>query len=76
MDTRQLTEQVMALPLSDRVNLAEALWQSIGDELITLEDRDAIETARRRAAELTSGAVAGRTHEDVMRALRQTLGCV
>ncbi len=75
METRQLTEQVMALPLADRVDLAEALWQSIGDGLRAGEEREAIEQAARRDAELTSGAASGRTHEEVMRAARRAIGC-
>jgi putative addiction module component (TIGR02574 family) len=75
MATQQLTEQVMALPLAERVNLAEALWQSIGEGLRAGGEREAIEQATRRDAELTSGAVAGRTHEEVMQTARRAIGC-
>ena len=75
MEHRQLTEKAMALPLADRVDLAAALWQSIGEELQDGEERQAIEQAVRRDAELTSGAVSGRTHEEVMRSARRAIGC-
>jgi len=75
MATQQLTEQVMALPLAERVNLAEALWQSIGEELRAGSEQEAIEQAKRRDAELTSGTVSGRTHEEVMQAARRAIGC-
>ncbi len=75
METRQLTEQLMALPLADRVDLAEALWQSIGEGLPAGEEREAIEQATRRDAEMSSGAVRGRTHEEVMQAARQAIRC-
>ena len=38
-------------------------------------DRKAIAEAIRRDKELSSGAVKGRTHEEVMRAARRAIGC-
>lgn len=64
----------MALSLTERVDLAEALWQSISDGLRTGGAREAIEQATRRDAELTSGAAPGRTHEEVMQAARRAIG--
>lgn len=78
MTSEQLTEQLLALPLSERVALAEALWQSIGPEPsvdLRAEERAAIQDALTRAADLDSGAVAGRTHEQVMNAARRVLEC-
>jgi putative addiction module component (TIGR02574 family) len=75
MPSEHLTEQLMALPLAERVDLAQALWQSIDDGLRAGEEREAIEQAARRDAELTSGAVPGRSHEEVMQAARRALGC-
>lgn len=75
MATRTLTEQVMALPLEERIGLAEALWQSIGEALAAGGEREAIEQAARRDAEMTSGAIVGRTHEEVMEAARRAIGC-
>lgn len=65
----------MALPLSERVSLAQALWQSIDTGLAETGERDAVREAVRRDQELSSGAVAGRTHEEVMEAARRALGC-
>ena len=75
MDNRQLTEQLMALPLEERVGLAEALWQSIGEGLRAGEEREAIALASRRDAELASGSALGRSHDDVMKAARRAIGC-
>jgi putative addiction module component (TIGR02574 family) len=75
MSNRQWTEQLLALPLAERVEIAEALWQSIGAGLPSGDDREAIAEALRRDAELTSGTVTGRTHEEVMAAARRTVGC-
>jgi putative addiction module component (TIGR02574 family) len=78
MPSDQLVEQLMALPLSERVDLAQALWQSIGEgPLVDAadEEREAVEQAHRRDADLTSGTVVGRSHEQVMQAARRALGC-
>jgi putative addiction module component (TIGR02574 family) len=75
MATNSLAEQLMALPLEERIGLAEALWQSIGEELASGGEREAIEQAARRDAEMNSGAVVARSHEDVMAAARRAIGC-
>ncbi len=53
----------MALPISERVSLAQALWQSIDAGLAAAKDREAVAEAIRRDEELSSGVVQGRTHE-------------
>ena len=75
MATQRLTELVMALPLAERVALAEALWQSIGEGLQAGGEREAIEQATRRDAELTAGTASGRTHEEVVQAVRRAIRC-
>lgn len=78
MSNEELTQKVLALPLSDRIDLAQALWQSIeeGPEVDgSAEERDAVERARRRDRELATGAVEGRSHEQVMEAARRALRC-
>jgi putative addiction module component (TIGR02574 family) len=75
MSTQQLTTEAMALPLSERVSLAQALWQSIDAGLVDTDEREAVHEAMRRDEELSSGAVTGRTHEEVMQAARRVLGC-
>jgi putative addiction module component (TIGR02574 family) len=75
MSTQQLTIKAMALPISERVSLAQALWQSIDGGLEAAKDRDALADAIRRDNEISSGVVQGRTHEEVMRAARRAVGC-
>lgn len=75
MSTQQLTIEAMALPLSERVSLAQTLWQSIDTGLADTDERDAVCEAIRRDQELSSGAVAGRTHDEVMQAARRAIGC-
>jgi putative addiction module component (TIGR02574 family) len=73
MSTEQLIADAMALPLSERVALARALWQSIDASMPDGDEPAAIAEAVHRDDELVSGIVAGRTHEDVMQAARRRL---
>ena len=78
MTTEQLIADAMALPLSERVSLAQALWESIDAGLPDADERAAVTEAIRRDKEPSSGRVAGRTHEEVMQAARRALeiqGC-
>jgi len=75
MSADQLTTEAMALPLSERVSLAQALWQSIDAGLADTDEREAVREAIRRDHELSSGAVVGHTHQEVMEAARRTIGC-
>ncbi len=73
MSTEQLIAEAMALPLSERVSLAQALWESIDAGLLDTDERAAVAEAIRRDKELSSGRVAGRTHEEVMQAARRAI---
>ena len=76
MSREELTRTMLALPVADRVELAQTLWQSIGeaDEADGRdEEKQAIRLARERDRELSSGEVTGLTHEEVMEAARQAL---
>jgi putative addiction module component (TIGR02574 family) len=78
MSKRELTAKVLALSLDDRVELAEALWQSIAEGAVsdpTAEEREALGLAKSRDQELADGEVAGRTHHEVMEAARRALKC-
>ena len=73
MTTEQLISDAMALPLSERVSLAQALWESIDAGLPHADENAAIADAVRRDAELSSGRVRGRTEEEVFQAGRRAL---
>lgn len=75
MSTEQLIADAMALPLSERVSLAQALWESIDAGLPDMDERAAVAEAIRRDKKLSSGRVAGRTHEEVMQAARRAIEC-
>jgi putative addiction module component (TIGR02574 family) len=75
--SEDLTRQLLTLPLPERVELAQALWQSIDerfpDESSTSEEHEVIASALRRDGDLASGQVSGRTHEQVMEAVRRAM---
>jgi hypothetical protein len=73
MTTHQLIAEALALPISERVSLAQALWRSIDSGLADAAPNDSLREAIGRDHELSSGAVAGRTHEEVMAVARSTL---
>ena len=75
MSTEQLIADAMALPLSDRVSLAQALWESIDAGLPNSNESAVVVEAIRRDKDLSSGRVTGRTHEEVMEAARRALEC-
>ena len=75
MSSEQIIADAMALPLAERVSLAQALWESIDAELVDADERSAITEAVRRSEDLSSGNVRGETHEEVMEAVRQALEC-
>ena len=73
MSTEQLTAEALALPMEERVSLAQTLWESINAGLAEAEEASAIVEAIRRNDELSSGAVTARSHEEVMDAARRAL---
>ena len=75
MITQQITTEAMALPLSERVVLAQELWQSIDAGLSDTNELKAVRDAIRRDQELSSGTVVGRTHGEVMQAARRAIEC-
>jgi putative addiction module component (TIGR02574 family) len=75
MSTQEIKQEAMALPLSERVSLAQALWESIHAGRADADQQAAAREAIRRDEELSSGAVVGRSHEQVMQAARRAIGC-
>ncbi|MGC4002078.1 MAG: addiction module protein [Pirellulales bacterium] len=75
MSFHELTGAAMALPLEDRVALAQALWGSIDAGLPDIEEREAILDAVRRDRELSSGSVVAIPNEVAMNAARRAIGC-
>jgi putative addiction module component (TIGR02574 family) len=73
--TEKIMADAMTLPLAEQVSLAQALWESIDSGLPDIDQGAAVTEAIQRDKELSSGKVTGRTHEDVMRAIRRMLEC-
>ncbi|MCP5520228.1 MAG: addiction module protein [Verrucomicrobiales bacterium] len=78
MSNEQLLEAALAMPLTERVSLAQELWDSITKDEPTSPSEDpqeVIAMAQRRDAELAAGAVVPCTHEQVMSEARRAIQC-
>lgn len=75
MSTHPPKQEAMALPLFERVSLAQVLWESIDTGLANMDQQSAVREAIFRDQELSSGLAVGRTHEQVMQAARRAIGC-
>lgn len=77
MPNEQLIRRALALPLAERIDLVQALWESIdglsGPGANAISEQGAIELAKARDAELNSGAASGRPHPQVMDAASRIL---
>ena len=76
MAAKELAQAALALPLAERVALAQSLWQSNdgrGEGKLAEEVNWAVEEAGKRDAEISTSKVHGRTHAQVMRAARKAL---
>lgn len=66
-----LTSQVLALPLDDRVELVQRLWQSLEGQLD--EDEELFAEIERREAEVETGAAKPLPYHEAMRQIRESL---
>ena len=73
MTTQQLITEALALPISERISLAQTLWQSIDSGSGDADPDESLREAIRRDEELTSNLIVGRTHEEVMTAARRAI---
>lgn len=76
MSREELAQAALALPVGDRAQLAQVLWRSLEEPdsaRAGVDERQTLDLARHRDAELSSGAVTGRTHAEVMAAARRQL---
>ena len=72
----ELTNQALSLPVAERVQLAQKLWESLPETDASVppqEEAQALELARRRDAELASGKVQGIPHDQVMQNARRSI---
>lgn len=68
-----IAPEALKLPLQERVQLAAALWDSIGDPYLLAADRsdeEAIVLALARDAEIESGQITPLSHTALMQRLR------
>lgn len=77
-ETQSVLDELLKLPLDQRVAIAQALWESIDDSAKEpqIDDEEAfMEELMRRDAEMESGEVMPMTHEELMAAVRKDLEC-
>jgi hypothetical protein len=74
VSAKQLTGEALALPLADKVSLAQALWQSIDAGLPEADEKAAVREAIRRDKELSDGTVTGLRHDEATRTARSAIG--
>ncbi len=70
LSLQQITEAALHLPERERLDVAAALWKSLGGNDESLADIQSLA----RAHELDSGQVQPKTHDDVFRNARAALG--
>lgn len=70
----EITREALSFSVTDRIELAQELWQSLHD----LDSGEAVDPAlleeiERRDAELAAGTVRGRTHQEVTESMRRAI---
>ena len=72
MSLDQIVAEAMRLPVAEKVQLAQSLWESLGDPYRTEEAEDeALKLALERDAELERGDITAVPHHEMMRRLRE-----
>jgi putative addiction module component (TIGR02574 family) len=71
---QQLTVRALALPDSERLAVANALWKSLKPGAIIPDEETGDLISMARAQELSKGTVKPLRHEDVFKRARKALG--
>ena len=66
-----LTNQILALPVGDRVELARLLWVSLEGQVS--EEKELFAEIKRRDNEISQGTARTYTHDEVMRDARKII---
>ena len=74
-DLKELTQEALALPLEERVALAESLLLTVPESEPVWVDPAVMEVAERRLRELESGQVRGIPAEEVLSRARAAIRC-
>ncbi|MCG8586810.1 MAG: addiction module protein [Pirellulales bacterium] len=70
----EIEKRALELPLNQRLELAQRLWDSVEPPSSFMEDKGAVQEALRRNAEIEAGLVKGVSHEEVMQNARRAIG--
>lgn len=74
----QLTKDALSLPLDERIQLAQLLWESVNAEPESSQNVQAskdelLDTLERRNSELENGMVEAISYDQVLNSLRKSL---
>ena len=72
-DASQLTNEALALPLNERVRLAQQLWASL-QESVDNEESVTLDVAKQRDEDLENG-LEGIPHSEALARARKSLEC-
>jgi putative addiction module component (TIGR02574 family) len=76
MTIAQITNEALALPLPQRIELAQQLWDSIHDRADPGPIDEATRTEiERRDAEMENGAIVGVAHDQALELIEKSLRC-
>lgn len=73
MSLEKLTSDALALPIVDRIALAQALWKSIDSGIAESDERQILNEVLLRDEELNEKQIVPRSHGDVMKSAKQAL---
>jgi putative addiction module component (TIGR02574 family) len=71
-DLNSLTTQALSLPIDQRFELAQRLWESV--EGTIEDDQELFAEIDRRTSDLDAGLARTVSHEEVMREVKKVLG--
>ncbi|MDA1051073.1 MAG: addiction module protein [Planctomycetota bacterium] len=74
-DFQQITDHALLLPIDQRVELAQRLWDSVDAPVDPAYEADVLAIAGRRLQELQNGTANEVSHEDVMESTRKIIEC-
>lgn len=74
-DLQQIIDHALSLPIDQRVELAQRLWDSVDAPVDPAYEADVVAIAERRLRELENGTAREVSHDEVMETARKIIEC-
>ena len=74
-DLQQILDHALLLPIAERVELAQRLWDSVDAPADPAYEAEVLGIAERRLWELRNGTAREVSHDDVMETARKIIEC-